>query len=100
MIRILDCKKPNYLSRLKLILNKRRFKSKINTDIVIKIVKDIKKNKKKALLKYEKKFSKNAKIKPTKKEINKSTNRCKGNFCEIIYLVGNFNSFSSLNYLI
>ena len=43
MIRILDCKNPNYLSRLKLILNKRRFKSKINTDIVVKIVKDIKK---------------------------------------------------------
>ncbi len=72
MIRILDCKNSNYLSRLKLILNKRRFKSKINTDIVIKIVKDIKKNKQKALLKYEKKFSKNTKIKPTKKEINKS----------------------------
>ena len=72
MIRILDCKKPNYLSRLKLILNKRRFKSKINTDIVIKIVKDIKKNKQKALLKYEKKFSKNTKIKPKKNEINKS----------------------------
>ena len=45
MIKILDCKNSNYLSRLKLILNKRRFKSKINTDIVIKIVKDIKKNK-------------------------------------------------------
>ena len=28
----------------------RRFRSKINTDIVIKIVKDVKKNKKKALL--------------------------------------------------
>ena len=72
MIKILDCKNPNYLSRLKLILNKRRFKSKINTDIVIKIVKDIKKNKQKALLKYEKKFSKNTKIKPTKNEITKS----------------------------
>ena len=72
MIRILDCKNPNYLSRLKLILNKRRFKSKINTDIVIKIVKDIKKNKQKALLKYEKKFSKNNKIKTSKNEINKS----------------------------
>jgi len=72
MIKILDCKNSNYLSRLKLILNKRRFRSKINTDFVIKIVKDIKKNKKKALQKYEKKFSKNTKIKPTKKEINKS----------------------------
>ena len=56
MIKILDCKNSNYLSRLKLILNKRRFKSKINTDIIIKIVKDIKKNKQKALLKYEKKI--------------------------------------------
>ena len=59
MIKILDCKNSNYLSKLKKIINKRRFRSKINTDIVIKIVKDIKKNKKKALLKYEKKFSNN-----------------------------------------
>ncbi len=58
MIKILDCKNSNYLSRLKLILNKRRFRSKINTDFVIKIVKDIKKNKKKALQKYEKKLRK------------------------------------------
>jgi len=69
MIKILDCKNSNYLSRLKLILNKRRFKSKINTDIVIKIVKDIKKNKQKALLKYEKKFSNNKEIKISKKKL-------------------------------
>ena len=72
MIKILDCKNSNFLSRLRLILEKRRSRSKINTDIVIKIVKDVKKNKNKALLKYEKKFSKNNKIKPSKKEINKS----------------------------
>ena len=72
MIKILDCKNSNYLSRLRLILEKRRFRSKINTDIVIKIVKDVKKNKKKALLKYERKFSQNNKIKPSKKEIDKS----------------------------
>ncbi len=72
MIKILDCKKLNYLSRLKLILNKRRSGSKINTNIVTKIIKDVKKNKQKALLKYEKKFSKNNKIKPSKNEINKS----------------------------
>jgi len=72
MIKILDCKNSNYLSRLKLILEKRRSGSKLNTESVIKIVKDVKKNKKKALLKYEKKFSNNIKIKPTKKEINKS----------------------------
>jgi histidinol dehydrogenase len=72
MIKILDCKNSNYLSKLKLILDKRRVGSKINTDIAVKIVNDIKKNKIKALLKYEKKFSKNAKIKPTKTEINNS----------------------------
>ncbi len=72
MIKILDCKNSNYLSRLKLILEERRIGSKVNTDIVVKIVKDVKKNKQKALLKYEKKFSKNYKIKPSEKEINKS----------------------------
>ncbi len=46
MIKILDCKNSNYLSKLKLILEKRRLGSKTNTDIVIKIVNDIKKNKK------------------------------------------------------
>ena len=72
MIKILDCKNSNYLSKLKLILERRRHGSKINTDVVTKIVKDVKKNKQKALLKYEKKFSKNTKIKPTKNEINKT----------------------------
>jgi len=72
MIKILDSKKSNYLSNLKLILEKRRTRSKINTDIVVKIVKDIKKNKQKALLKYEKKFSNNNKIKPSKAEIDRS----------------------------
>ena len=68
MIKILDCKNSNYLSRLKVILEKRRFGSKINTDIAIKIVKDVKKNKQKALLKYEKKFSNNKEIKISKKK--------------------------------
>ena len=43
MIKILDCKNSNYLSRLKLILEKRRSGSKLNTESVIKIVKDVKK---------------------------------------------------------
>ena len=72
MIKILDCSSLNYLSKLKIILQKRRLGSKINTNIVSKIVKDVKKNKQKALLKYEKKFSNNTKIKPTKNEINDS----------------------------
>ncbi len=72
MIKILDCKNSNYLSRLKLILEKRRLGSKVNTEIVTKIIKDIKQNKQKALLKYEKKFSKNTKIKPSESEIKNS----------------------------
>ena len=35
MIKILNCKNLNYLSRLRAILEKRRSKSKINTDITI-----------------------------------------------------------------
>ena len=72
MIKILDCSSLNYLSKLKIILQKRTLGSKINTKIVSKILKDVKKNKQKALLKYEKKFSNNTKIKPTKNEINDS----------------------------
>ena len=72
MINILDCKKSNYLSKLKLILEKRRTGSLINSNIVTKIVKDVKKNKEKALLKYEKKFSKNNRVKISKKEFLKS----------------------------
>jgi len=66
MIKILNCKNLNYLSRLRSILEKRRSKSTINTDIAVKIVKDVKINKQKALLKYEKKFSNNKQIKITK----------------------------------
>ena len=66
MIKILNCRNLNYLSRLRSILEKRRSKSTINTDIAVKIVKDVKINKQKALLKYEKKFSNNKQIKITK----------------------------------
>jgi len=68
MINVLDCKKSNYLSRLKSILEKRKSGNQINLDIAIKIVKNVKKNKQKALLKYEKKFSKNKKVKISKNE--------------------------------
>ena len=72
MIKILDCKNSSYLRRLQNILDKRRSKKKINTQIAVKIIKDVKKNKQQAILKYEKKFSNNNKIKTNLKEINKS----------------------------
>ena len=72
MIKVLDCKNKNYISKLYLILEKRRSGKKINTNIVSKIIKDIKNNKFKALLKYEKRFSQNNEIKLTNRKISKA----------------------------
>ena len=72
MIKVINCRSKNYKNKLKLFLDKRRSGKITDTSIVNKIIKDIKKNKLKALIKYEKKFSKNNKIKTTQKEINRS----------------------------
>ena len=72
MIKILSCKNKNYLTKLIDFLDKRRSGKEIDTKIVTKILKDIKKNKTKALLKYEKKFSRNNEIKPSLDNIKKS----------------------------
>ena len=72
MIKILNCKSKNFLKKLSFYLEKRRFGKEGVTRAVIKITKDVKKNKLKSLLKYEKKFSKNTEIKPNLKKINKS----------------------------
>ena len=73
MIKINKFNGSRGLKRLDQILDKRRSSQNHKVNIVSKILKDIKKNKNKALIKYEKKFSKNNKIKPSKKEIIKST---------------------------
>tara|TARA_B100000029_G_scaffold352961_1_gene345550 strand:+ start:187 stop:1452 length:1266 start_codon:yes stop_codon:yes gene_type:complete len=72
MIKIFKCSGNNYLSKLDRFLEKRKEFEKINTKNVIKIINDVKKNKSKALLKYERKFSKNNEIKPSKKKIIQS----------------------------
>ena len=66
MIKIFYCKNKNYLNQLNFILDKRKFASNHSSGIVSKIINDIKKNNLKALIKYEKKFSKNKEIKPSK----------------------------------
>ena len=63
MIRFLDAKSKNYQIKLTNFLDLRRSGKNIDTTIVKRILKDIKVNKKKALLKYEKKFSNNKSIK-------------------------------------
>ena len=72
MIKVINCKNKNYKSKLKFFLERRRSGKNIDTSVVSKIIKDIKKDKLKALIKYEKKFSKNIKINPTKREIDQS----------------------------
>ena len=72
MIKILKCKKKNFLNQLSTFLNKRRSGKKNDTKVVNKIISDVKKNKIKSLLKYEKKFSKNLIIKPSSITVNNS----------------------------
>ena len=78
MIKISKFAGTKGLSKLEKILDKRKLTRTNKTLIVSKILSDIKKNKNKAVLKYEKKFSKNLRIRPSKNEINqavKSLNR-------------------------
>ncbi len=70
MIKQINCNKKNYLDNLIKFLDIRRSSKKPENIIISKILSDIKKNKNKALIKYEKKFSKNSQIKPSVKEIN------------------------------
>ena len=72
MIKVLNCNNKNYINKLTKFLNLRRIGKNVDIKIVSKILKDVKKNKNKAVLKYEKKFSKNNKIITSKNEINES----------------------------
>ena len=72
MIKTINCKKKNYLTKLNDFLDRRRSGKGINTSIVSKIINDIKKNKTKALIKYEKKFTNNSEIRPSQDKINKA----------------------------
>ena len=72
MIKILDSNKNNFNYLLDHLLLKRKKKMRINLSGVIKIIKDVKKNGDKAILKYEKKFNKNNIIVPNPKNIKKA----------------------------
>ena len=70
MIKIINCK--NNINKLTNFLESRRIEKSDNLEIVHKIIKDIKNNKSKALLNYEKKFSKNKEIKLSADRVNKT----------------------------
>jgi histidinol dehydrogenase len=74
MLRFLDNNRKNSLAKLEIILNKRKFIQKKETSTVKNIIANVKKNGDKAVIKYEKKFSKvktrSIKIIFSKREIN------------------------------
>ena len=76
MIKI-DSKTSNYYKKLKIILDRRRKLDTANFTKVSRIISDIKKQKKKALIKYEIKYSKNTRITLPKKIINRSVKNLK-----------------------
>ena len=72
MIKTFNYTGKNSIYKLETYLNKRRSSKSVNTSIVNKIIRDVKINKNKAVLKYEKKFSQNNQLQPSKEKINKA----------------------------
>jgi len=74
MIKVIDSKSKNFNRNLEKLLSNRKSKiqSSLASVVVAKIVRDVKKNGDKAILKYEKKFNKNNIIIPNLKRISKS----------------------------
>ena len=62
MIKVINCKNKNYLEKLRLFLEKRKYAKSKNIKIVTRIIEDVKKNKIKALLKYKKNSAKIKKL--------------------------------------
>ncbi|MDC0517969.1 histidinol dehydrogenase [Candidatus Pelagibacter sp.] len=72
LIKILNSKNKNFDKTLDILLKQRKKKIQSNFVSVTNIIRDIKKNGDKALLKYERRFNKNSVIIPTSKQISKS----------------------------
>ena len=71
-MKVLDNSKKNFDKLLDNLLMQRKRKVQSSSVSVTNIIKDVKKNGDKALLKYEKKFNKNSVIKPSSNQIQKS----------------------------
>ena len=71
-MKLLNSYKKNFDKSLDALLFKRKKKIQFDTTSVTNIIKDVKKNGDKALIKYEKRFNKNNIIFPKFKQISKS----------------------------
>ena len=72
-MKVLNSNSKNFDKSLDILLLRRKNKIQSNLISVTKIIKDVKKNGDKAILKYEKRFNKNNVIVPTSSQINSST---------------------------
>ena len=73
MIKVLDSTKKNFNFYFDSIIKRRKNRTKNISSIVRKIIKDVKKNGDKALLKYEKRYNNNSSIIPSSIKIKKAT---------------------------
>ena len=71
-MKILSSNNKNFYNELDKILDRRKVVDRTTLKIVEKIIDDVRKNKDKALIKYEKRFNANSKIIPSKKDISKA----------------------------
>ena len=71
-MKILNNNIKNFEKKLDILLSKRKMKIQSNSASVINIIKDVRKNGDKAIIKYEKKFNKNSIITPSYKQITQS----------------------------
>jgi histidinol dehydrogenase len=71
-MKILNSKSKNFDKKLDSLLLKRKKKVESSSVSVTNIIKDVKKNGDKALIKYEKRFNKNSIIVPTSQQISRS----------------------------
>ena len=71
-MKVLNSNNKNFDKSLDIFLFKRKYKIQSNSISVIKIIKDVRKNGDKSLLKYERRFNKNSNIFPNTNQISKS----------------------------
>ena len=71
-MKILDSNKKNFYVELDKIINRRKEIDRSTLKNVEKIINDVRRNKDKALIKYEKRFNANSRIIPSKKDISKA----------------------------
>ncbi len=106
MIKILNSKDKNFTRKLDKLLSIRKNKIQSSSVSVTNIIKDVKKNGDKAVLKYEKRFNKNLIIAPKFKQISKSiksldkkVKRAIDTAYERIYKFHSLQKFKNISYI-